>query len=167
MKILRLKHYAFLVISLMTIVAAGSVYGIHEGVKVTPSPIQLLVDKIRAKPTRVEDIDYLKLAHLICLTPSANIRDQDIDSLIAWVQDGSYGEVYWSAGDLGLIGPRAQKAIPVLEEVQKKATKYETSAHAGMDSEPLSAVIQRVLSDIKGETPHVGCKEAVNSSVKH
>jgi hypothetical protein len=86
-----------------------------------------------------------------------SLDDEAIDDIAALLSDDDDGVRLWAAGALGLIGPRAKRAIPALERALKNAELPPGAAVTGVWS---GSAIQIALNRITGSH---GCWPAVFS----
>jgi len=94
--------------------------------------IQRLVAQVRYPSTRNPDeTKNWELLMLLCATPSDNITDGDIDALISWSRERGYFGAAKAAEALAMIGPRARRAIPILEKELKQAKAFEAIELSG------------------------------------
>jgi len=129
-----MNYLGILRLLVFAILAPSVVYAADNLGGTGTSEIQRQVAKYKATPNSQREYgDEIKLEELICSTPLENITDGDIASLMDLVKGGDGVQITASAIGLASIGPKAARAIPVLEEALKK-TKAEEESERMMGS---------------------------------
>ena len=115
------------VIPSLTVTAAFTVLNLFAGTATsTPADLDDLIARIRtessdqARRDEAQDL-ALRISQIVDEGQSAAIGDDTIAALVALLEDDNEAGDFWVAGALGLIGPRASRAVPVLEELHPKA----------------------------------------------
>ncbi len=117
----------------------------------TMSGISDYIVKIRAEKSITLRTQYAEeLSDSIGKGEQTNITDADIDMLADMMADKDDSVRYWIAASLGLIGPRAKRALPQLEKAYREIACV-------IASKTSASAIRLAIPRIGGSIPSITC----------